>query len=223
MRYVEGISFRDLRRTGDAEAVTQAASSAGETLAAIGRATFSKPGWLTPGPNVGGPLLEGPDPLPNFVDVCLASTQLQRRLPADLRDRIHALVWSWAPQMADLDKVACLVHGDFNKRNLFVRSIGGRWVVAAVFDWEFAVSGSPLADLGHFLRYERNSRPLTEPYFSEGYLRAGGILPQNWRQLARLIDLVSICENLTRDDLFDLVEIELIGLARATVENRDPP
>ena len=35
----------------------------------------------------------------------------------------------------------------------------GRWKVAAVLDWEFAISGSPLADLGSFLRYERTARP----------------------------------------------------------------
>jgi len=39
-RYVEGISLRDLRPSGDAGAIAEAAYSAGETLAAIGRATF---------------------------------------------------------------------------------------------------------------------------------------------------------------------------------------
>src|SRR6185437_6695629 len=42
----------------------------------------------------------------------------------------------------------------------------GTWTVAAVLDWEFAVSGSPLLDIGHFLRYECASRPLAEPHFS---------------------------------------------------------
>lgn len=220
---VEGITFRDLKRGGNSVAITQAASSAGETLAAIGHKVFSKPGWLGPGPSVIGPLVEGADPIPRFVDVCLESANLQRRLPADLRDRIHSLIWSWAPQFAELNQETRLVHGDFGKRNLLVRCIGGRWLVVAVLDWEFAVSGSPLADIGHFLRYERNSRPLAEPYFSEGYLRAGGKLPQHWRQLARLIDFANICGSLTHEDLFDEVVIELVGLVRATVENRDPP
>ncbi|MGA2459249.1 MAG: aminoglycoside phosphotransferase family protein [Terriglobales bacterium] len=145
MRYVEGISFRELTRSGDTEAIAQAARSAGETLASIGRTTFSKPGWLAPGPNVAAPLLEGADRIPRFIDLCLASTHLQQRMPADLRDDTRALVWSRAPRLADLDEEACLVHGDFGKRNLLVRSVGGRWVVVAVLDWEFAVSGSPLA------------------------------------------------------------------------------
>ncbi len=222
MRFVEGISFRDLARGGDTEAVAQAAYSVGETLAAIGRTTFPKSGWLAPGPKVAAPLLEGTNRMPRFVDLCLASAHLRERMAVDLRDRTHALVWSWAPQLADLDEWACLVHGDFGKRNLLVRRIAGRWVVAAVLDWEFAVSSSPLADVGHFLRYERASRPVAEPHFSEGYLHGGGKLPRNWRQLARVVDLTALCESLTHDDLPETVVLELLELVRATVENRDP-
>jgi aminoglycoside phosphotransferase (APT) family kinase protein len=221
-RWVEGITFRDLKRGGDTEAIAQAAQAAGGTLAAIGRFQFSRPGWLAPGPAVASPLLEGPDPMPRFVDLCLAAENLQRRVPAELRDRTHALMWEWAPQLAVLDGEARLVHGDFNKRNLLVRRAGARWTVAAVLDWEFAISGSPLADLGSFLRYERAARPLAEPHFSIGYRRAGGPLPPGWRRLARLADLVALCESLTHDELPDDVIFELVELLRATIEDRDP-
>ena len=127
-RYVEGISLRDLRRSGDTSAMAEAAYSAGETLAAIGRATFGRPGWLGPGPAVTAPLLEGKDPTPRFVDLCLASIDLERRMPADLRDRTSGLVWRWAPQLARLDEEARLVHGDFNGRNLLVRCLAGQVV-----------------------------------------------------------------------------------------------
>jgi aminoglycoside phosphotransferase (APT) family kinase protein len=94
--------------------------------------------------------------------------------------------------------------------------------VAAILDWEFAVSSSPLADLGSFLRYERAARPLAEPHFSEGYQRAGGRLPHGWRRLARLADLVALGESLTHDHLPDPVATELVELLRATIEDRDP-
>ena len=112
-------------------------------------------------------------------------------------------------------------HGDFGKRNLLVRSTAGQWGVAAVLDWEFAAAGTPLTDLGHFLRYERESWPVAEPHFSDGYLEEGGKLPQNWRQLARLIDLTALSESLIRDDLPDTVVTELVELVHATVENRE--
>jgi len=220
-RWVEGISFRDLKRSGDAEAIAQAAQAAGETLAAIGHFTFSKPGWLAPGPTVASPLLEGADSMPRFVDLCLASDNLRRRLPTELRDLTQALVWSRSPQYASLVGVSSLVHGDFSRRNLLARPAGGRWNVAAVLDWEFAVSGSPLADLGNFLRYERATRPLAEPHFSAGYVRAGGRLPHDWRRLARWVDLAALCESLTHDQLPDAVVPELVELVRATIGDRD--
>ncbi len=49
------------------------------------------------------------------------------------------------------------------------------------------------------------SRPLVEPNFSDGYLHAGGKLPQDWRQLARLVDLTALCESLTHDELPETV------------------
>lgn len=220
--YIEGISFRELVHTRDLKAIAQAAHSAGETLAAIGRITFPKFGWLIPGPLLGEALLEGSDPTPRFVDLCLESPNLQRRLPAPERDSTHAVVWSYARQLACLDAEARLVHGDFGKRNLLVREAGGRWVVAAVLDWEFAVSGSPLGDLGHFLRYEISVHPVVEPHFSTAYLQAGGVLPHDWRRLARVVDLTALCESLTHDELPDAIVGELVELVSAAVHDRDP-
>lgn len=222
MRFVDGITLRELMRSGDRNATAQAVASVGETLAAIGRFTFPTSGWLSPGPTVTAALLEGANPTPRFVDLCLASPNLQPRIPAELRDRVHTLVWSWAPELAELDSHACLVHGDFGKHNILVRRDQGRWSVAAVLDWEFAVSASPLADLGHFLRYERASRPSAEPHFSAGFARAGGTLPQKWQPLARAVDLTALCESLTHEPLPDDIVTELVELIRATVGNRDP-
>jgi len=212
MRYVEGITLRELRRSGDAEAIAQAARSAGEALAAIGRAVFEKPGWLGPGPAVGAPLLEGADPLPRFVDLCLP------RLPADLRRRTHDFVWSHAAEMANMAADTRLVHGDFNGRNLIVC----RTSIAAVIDWEFAISGSPLNDIGNFLRYERAARPRFEPHFSDGYAAGGGRLQYDWRRLARLADLVAVCESLTHEHLPADAAAELVELVRATLWYCDP-
>jgi aminoglycoside phosphotransferase (APT) family kinase protein len=222
MEFVDGVTFHTLKRQADSDAISQAAFSVGETLAAIGRFRFAQSGWLSAGPAVTSPLLEGPDPTPRFVDQCLASTQVQLRLPAELREHTSALMWSLKEQLAELDSEACLVHGDFGKRNVLVRCERGRWSVVAVLDWEFAVSYSPLSDIGHFLRYERGSQPLIEPHLSAGYSQAGGALPNEWRRIARVVDLTALCESLTHDDLPDVVVGELVELVRATVDNRDP-
>ena len=144
------------------------------------------------------------------------------RVKPENRDRASALVWSFANQLASLDSETKLVHGDFGSRNLLVHKVGGNWRVAAVLDWEFAIAGSALADVGHFLRYETMAHPTVEPHFSNGYLSGGGRLPSGWRQLARVVDLIALCESLTHDALPSTVIAELNELVSATIEDRDP-
>jgi len=102
-----------------------------------------------------------------------------------------------------------------------VRQVAEEWTVSGVLDWEFAIAGSPLADIGHFLRYESSVHPTVEPRFSDGYVQAGGCLPQGWRRLARVVDLIALCESLTHDALQTPVVAELLELVRAIVEDRD--
>ena len=221
-RYVEGPTLRELVGSARSEEVAEAARSAGETLAAMGLVTCANPGWLAPGPTVTDPLLPGADPMPRFVDQCLASPPLQRPVPAELLDKTQAAMWSHAAALGRAADETSLVHGDFGGRNLIVRQLAGRWAVAAVLDWEFAVSGSPLAEVGHFLRYERSGRPAAEPHFRAGYLEGGGRLPPEWRGVARLVDLVALCEMLTHDGPPDAAAAELVELMRATVDDRSP-
>lgn len=227
LEHVNGLTFQQLKKTNDVQAIQQASCSVGQTLAAIGHYEFSKTGRLSAGRTSGGlevgaPYIEGPDPIPRILDTFLASANLERRTGAALASRLHDFVWSWAPRLPQLDDERNLVHGDFGSRNILVRLCEGKWVVAAVLDWEFAFSGSPLLDVGHFLRYERAARPLREPHFSRGFVEHGGKLPDDWRHVVRVIDLTALCESLTHDELPDDVVSELLDLIQATVEDRDP-
>jgi hypothetical protein len=57
-------------------------------------------------------------------------------------------------------------------------------------------------------------------------LQAGGKLPgfpkADWRRLARVVDLVALCESLTHEQLPGTVVEELVELVRATVEDCEP-
>jgi aminoglycoside phosphotransferase (APT) family kinase protein len=223
LRYVEGIPFRQLRRTRNAPAIASAAFEIGGTLAAIGKYQFDQPGWFGPGLRIGGRFIEGADSIARFADLCLASDNLQRRVTSELVTSLHDFAWQWSPRLASIEDECSLVHSDFGSRNLLVREIDGKWRVAAVIDWEFAFSGSPLLDVGNFLRYERSQQPLVEPHFSRGFSEGGGTLPDDWRRLARVIDLTALCEQLTRDELPVDVERELVELVQATLDDRDPP
>ncbi|PYS73914.1 MAG: hypothetical protein DMF69_03475 [Acidobacteria bacterium] len=159
--------------------------------------------------------------MPRLLDTFLESAKCQQRLGLKLVDEVHNFVWSWVWDLRNLDDEHRLVHSDFGNRNILVSEERGRWVVAAIIDWEFAFSGSPLLDVGHFLRYERFSQSLCEPHFSQAFVAHGGKLPDNWRELVRVIDLTALVELLTHDELPADVEAELLELTRATIEQRD--
>ena len=148
LRYVEGITFRDLKNAGDPAATAQAAASVGATLAAIGRHRYPRAGRLEAQGKLGAPFVPGPDPFLRFFEHCLDSAALQARTRADLRERIAAHATAWAPRMRALDDDARLVHGDFGATNILVHRVRGAWQVAAVLDWEFALAGSPMFDSG---------------------------------------------------------------------------
>ena len=89
LEFVNGLTFQQLNQTGDVEAITQASRSVGETLAAIGRFRFPKPGrFVVEGSSeqlsVGASYIEGPNPIPRLLDIFLESEVCQTRVGAKL-------------------------------------------------------------------------------------------------------------------------------------------
>jgi aminoglycoside phosphotransferase (APT) family kinase protein len=223
LEYVEGITFQQLKRTNDRAAIHQAAASVGEILARIGCFQFPAPGELLFDEEsrklvVGQKFIGGPDPIPRILDRFLASSIFQRRAKRELIDRLHNFVWSQAALLPALENERSLVHNDYGNRNILVRQENGKWRVAAILDWELAISGSPLLDVGHFLRYERASEPLREPHFSRAFVENGGYLPEGWHRIVRLIDLTALVECLTHENLPKDVETELFQLIDTTLK-----
>jgi len=215
VEYVEGLTFQQLKQTNNVKAIQQASTSIGKTLAAIGRFRFPAPGRLLASKSslvVGNKFIEGPDPIPRILDRFLYSNTFQQRAGAKLVDQLHDFVWSYASILPSLQTECSLVHNDFGNRNILVREINGVWTVVAVLDWEMAFSGSPLLDVGNFLRYELDAAPLREPYFSRAFVEHGGHLPDNWKPVVKLIDLTGLVECLTHDELPSDVEAELFAL-----------
>jgi len=223
VEFIEGLTFQQLKQTNNLTAIRQASTSIGKTLAAIGRFRFPAPGALLASEAslvVGNKFIEGPDPIPRILDRFLALNTFQQRAGSKLVEQLHDFVWSYAPILPSLQTDCSLVHNDFGNRNILVREVNGVWVVAAVLDWELAFSGSPLLDVGHFLRYELDATPLREPYFSRAFVEHGGHLPDNWKAVVKLIDLTGLVECLTHDELPSDVEAELFTLIDATLAMR---
>ena len=58
MRWVKGLTFRQLKARHDPREIAEAACSIGETLARIGSFEFASPGRIGPGLTIGAPLME---------------------------------------------------------------------------------------------------------------------------------------------------------------------
>jgi aminoglycoside phosphotransferase (APT) family kinase protein len=99
---------------------------------------------------------------------------------------------------AALDEVGrvSLVHSDLNPKNVLLDR--ETLEVTAVLDWEFAHAGSPYADLGNLLRFDR------QPSYAEGVLRGytdlRGGSATTARDRARCADLVALVDLAARKD-----------------------
>jgi aminoglycoside phosphotransferase (APT) family kinase protein len=130
--------------------------------------------------------------LPAWVESHRSGTALAT-WPQDLYDALLAVAERAQTVLDDTDR-SCLVHSDFNPKNLLVDPATGR--VTGVLDWEFAHAGSPVTDLGNLLRFDR------EPVFVEavlaGYVEAtwgvDGTDPAALLERARAADLVALVD-----------------------------
>jgi aminoglycoside phosphotransferase (APT) family kinase protein len=84
----------------------------------------------------------------------------------------------------------CLVHSDFNAKNILVDPLSGR--VTALLDWEYAHAGSPYADLGNLLRFDRGT-PWARAVLEHFVARTPG-LADNPLTLAHASDLWALID-----------------------------
>jgi len=204
MSVVDGISLRTLRSFGDDQPVAEAAFDAGRVLARLAH----YPGPPTKHENA-----------VELIDRFLSAPLINARLDVELPRRIVAAAERWQPRLDEAARDECLVHGDFNSPNIFVKQTDDGWRVSGLLDWEFALNASPYCDIGNFLRYHRRDRPRYEPAFSAGLREGGMVLPADWLMLARVLDLPALCELLGRPDVPDAVVAELILLLEEALLN----
>ncbi len=101
-----------------------------------------------------------------------------------------------AQDLLDTVDRACLVHSDFNPKNLLVDPSTGE--VTGLLDWEFSHAGNPFTDLGNLLRFERESG-FVESVLSS-YAQGVASAPGNVLDLARAADLWALVDLAARRD-----------------------
>lgn len=130
----------------------------------------------------------------------LAASRARDRLGGVVANALRRTLDAVALSLDDRHDARQLVHGDFGGRNILVESTDGTsWKPAGVLDWEAASTGSPLWDIGSLFRYPGRFGSEFRAAFERGYLMAGGVLPDDWWRLARLIDATRLVEVLGED------------------------
>ncbi|HEU5141128.1 MAG TPA: aminoglycoside phosphotransferase family protein [Bacillales bacterium] len=197
MEWVEGIPLNKVMHGGASADIVEAAASAGAVLADIHQYGFDSPGFFGTGLTVKEPLRLGPEMFLSFIEESLFHGVAGSWLGKDLTERL----WRFAKENASLlseepDRYS-LTHSDYNGWNLLMSRDAGEWKTAAVLDWEFAFSATSTVDIGNMLRYEEPGS-LFENHFIKGFESRGGRLPKEWRKLAKLEDLIALCDLLNR-------------------------
>ena len=214
LEWIDGVRFDQMLVSATRTEVAEACSSAGEVLAAIHRFTFPGPGSL--GPNLEIAEAMGYSWLTGVREF-FAQDRARELVGADLARHVVQLVDREAWLLSDTWSQSQLVHADYKPWNLLVHRASGAWRINAVLDWEFSLSAPPLCDLGIFLRYGSRMPAEYESTFIEGYRRAGGSVPPHVRNMARLIDLVSLWMFLERPDVDAVIVRDLRLVLEETV------
>lgn len=199
--WVDGDRLDALTDAGsDIEAI---GAAIGAVLARIHAVSFDRYGFLGPNLDVVHPIDLDQAGLIAYIRTALVEAPVGARLGQPLiaelaafaRQRGHVLAQWPGP---------CLVHGDFNGSNVLLRrSMPGPadHEVAAVLDWEFALSATPAFDFAQLLRPPLGRRPALAERAAQRYRDAGRAIPENWREIARITDLFAWIDVVSRRDV----------------------
>lgn len=214
--WMDGMRFDRMLVQASAAEIHDACRSAGEVLAAVHSFALAGPGFLGPDLDIvealGYSWLTG---VAKFFD----QERARRMMGAELASSVVRLIQREEWRLADAWTQSHLIHADYKPWNLLVRQSAAGWAISAALDWEFSFAGPPLCDLGIFLRYSERMPSEYVTGFLDGYRTAGGSAPANARNLARLIDLVSLWTFLERGSDDPAMIRDVKSLLVATVES----
>lgn len=166
----------------------------GQTLAQLSQFRFSSLGLLNSDLKIQEKFDDMWEFFFPFIESCLIHGKAKERLGDDLTQRVLRLITENQSLVKENTIGASLVHGDFNGKNILVELQNGNWTVNTILDWEFACAGPYLIDLGNLLRYDAQLPTAFEKGIVSGFLQGGGYLSRSWKKVAKLLDLMNLCE-----------------------------
>ncbi|MDR3409263.1 MAG: aminoglycoside phosphotransferase family protein [Methylovirgula sp.] len=190
----------------------------GGTLAAIHGFGFDKFGFFEDDLKVRGPIDFDRAGLIAYLDQSLLQGPGGERLGPELTQGLLAYAAKHGDILSDWLQQPSLVHGDFNASNILMRPEAGD-EIAAIIDWEYALSASPAIDFGNLLRPPFDANTAFAETVARAYVEAGGFLPRDWRRIARLADIFSFADILSRPHTDVVVVADARRIVAGLLEN----
>ncbi|MCL6458308.1 MAG: aminoglycoside phosphotransferase family protein [Gorillibacterium sp.] len=182
----------------------------GEILAVIHNHRYERQGFLNEQLMIDQEL----PPLKLWYEMFLGP-HARMELGAELSKRMARLVTQKSELLEGMERTISLIHGDFRPTNLIIH----KGTINAVIDWEFAMAGHPIADVGQLFRYKELFPDSLKSCFVEAYNKnAASLLSENWEEEAKLRDLANLLQMLNNglgqpaksDDLKKLIAEMLV-------------
>jgi aminoglycoside phosphotransferase (APT) family kinase protein len=196
----EGFLLSDVFKNGILEELTSAAASVGTTLANIHSFAFPESGFFDKELKVTQPFSMNGERFLSFIEQSLFHEPCGKWLGDELTQAVWSYCQTYGPLLTDSQERPVLVHSDFNGLNILMQHGSTGCSVSAVLDWEFAFAWSRYVDIANMLRYEQEGSAF-EQHFIRAYQEQGMVLEPNWRLLARLEDLVALCDMMNTSTL----------------------
>lgn len=178
-------------RNTDAASIKGLAEKVGAALAAVHAVHFDMFGFFDADLNVHGPIDLGSAGMMRYFEEVLTQGPGRERLGPECADALLAFAGREAEILDTWQGPPCLTHGDCGGTNILVSRGDTHWSIAGIIDWEFAFSGTPFFDLGNICRAPLGGLAGFTESLAEGYRAAGGALPEHWRALAAMTDLLA--------------------------------
>lgn len=223
LEWIDGEPLDLLAPALDDAALAPLAKAVGAVLARIHAIRFRHHGFFANDLDLPEPIDLGPDALRTYLRQQLIDGPGGERLGPELTGEVLVLAERDGHLLDTWRADPCLVHADFNGSNILVRSRGDQWEVAAVLDWEFALSGIPAMDFGNIMRAPLDEREAFAQGLARGYREAGGTLPADWRRIARIADLFAWADILGRPEIAAPVLADAHAAARAAIDAARSP
>jgi fructokinase len=197
--WVDGVDLHALALAGGD--LRAAGRMLGTALARVHAEKFERFGYLGADLKLTKPIDLDRDGLLFYLNHMFAAGPGAARLGAELMSALVAFVEREGHLVTTWPGAPCLAHGDCNGSNLLFRQDAHRsWQLTAMLDWEFACSGTPGIDFGQLLRPPFVRQPTLADAAAAAYQDAGGLLPPDWRAVARITDLFAWTDIISRPD-----------------------